>query len=121
MMVNMGVADLSQVFTGHLHYSDLSFQKKYFKANCMIRGSRAPVTWPKLPLLRFTVSLLISIRKLLVRLNASARNSIFCRSRNWKLLERATSNCHVPGPATLLDPALPRAPVAGSANAAALR
>ena len=37
-----------------------------------------------------------------VTLNASARSSNFCVSRNWNVLESAVSNCQVPGPRMLL-------------------
>src|SRR5262249_51476281 len=85
----------------------------------MILGSRAELIWPKILLLMFVVG--FPLRKLLVKLNASARTSIRLVSFNWKALERAASNCHVPGPTIVPAPKLPNVPAAGRANAAGLR
>jgi len=72
----------------------------------MIRGSRAAVIWPKVLLVEFESR--VSMRKLLVRLNASARNSTRCVSLSLKFLDSATSNCHVAGPRMAPWPRLPR-------------
>ena len=94
-------------------------QNKYFKANCMIRGSFAEVTFPKRLLLKSVVGLFML--KLLVTLNASARNSSLFISRIWKALERERSNCHEPSPFMLPEPTFPNVPNPGDANAAELR
>src|ERR1051326_3847267 len=97
----------------------MSDQKTYFKANCMIRGSRAAVIWPKVLLVEFESK--VSMRKLLVRLNASARNSTRWASFTLKFLDSARSNCHVAGPRMAPCPRLPRVPGRGGANAFGLR
>src|SRR5687767_11716005 len=85
----------------------------------MILGSSADVTWPNVLLLRLVVGLFIL--NAFVTLKASARNSILCLSRSWNVLERAISNCQVPGPAMLPAPTFPSVPVAGNANADGFR
>src|SRR6266478_2694072 len=103
-----------------LHRAPLhSSQKKYFKANCRMRGSFAEVTFPKRLLLKSVVGLFML--KLLVTLNASARNSSLFISRIWNVLETERSNCHEPGPFMLPVPAFPNVPNPGDANAAELR
>src|SRR5690349_1195883 len=99
--------------------SHCGYQKRYFRANCMIRGSLAEVTFPNWLLFKSTVGSIML--NLLVRLNASARNSTRCISRIWNVLESDRSNCQKPGPFTLPNPAFPNVPNAGCANAAALR
>ena len=94
-------------------------QNKYFKVNCMIRGSFAEVTFPKRLLLKSVVGLFML--KLLVTLNASARNSSLFISRIWNVLERERSNCHEPGPFMLPMPTFPNVPNVGDANAVELR
>src|SRR5436309_1193379 len=94
-------------------------QNKYFSANCTIRGSLAAMTFPKKLLFRSKMGFIML--KLLKTLNASARNSTFCISRTWNVLERERSNCHNPGPLTLPIPLLPHVPNAGCANAAELK
>src|SRR5262245_17759569 len=96
-----------------------SDQKIYFKANCIILGSRAAVIWPKVLLVELESK--VSIRKLLVTLNASARNSTRWVSLTLKLLDNAKSNCHVAGPRMAPRPRLPRVPGRGGANAFGLR
>ena len=99
--------------------SDSWLQKKYFKANCMILGSLADVTLPKSPLSKVVFGLFMT--KLFVTLKASARNSSLRDSRNWKVLERAASHCHVPGPGMLYGRRFPSVPSAGCPNAEGLR
>ena len=62
----------------HPTFPPATAQKKYFNANCMIRGSCADVTFPNVLLLSEVVGLVI--RNPFVTLNASARNSTFCIS-----------------------------------------
>src|SRR5262250_2126358 len=84
------------------HRPRLQRQNTYFKANCIMRGSFAGevevgITWPKVLLRTVTGSF---IRKLLVTLKASARNSTLWLSRIFTVRESARSNCHAPGPTT---------------------
>src|SRR5437667_5435850 len=85
----------------------------------MILGSRAVVIWPKVLLFRATVGL--PLRKLFVRLNASARTSTLFVSLTWKVLDKAASNCQVVGPRTDPTPTLPKLPGAGFLNAAGFK
>src|SRR5262245_48632944 len=97
----------------------LERQNAYFSANCRILGSSALRILPKLDDLRY-----VSIapgRKLLVTLNASARNSILCVSRKRNTRARAISNCHDVGSESVARPRFPRVPKAGIANAAGFR
>src|SRR5262249_38682963 len=84
----------------------------------MILGSCPERIKPKLALLRASVGL--PRRTLLVRLNASPRASSVLPSRILKVLDRAVSIAHEPGPGTLERPRLPKVPFAGWLNAAGL-
>jgi len=59
--------------------------------------------------------------KLFVRLNASARISSECRSRMWKIRERAMSISQNVGATTLFQPRLPKLPSAGRAKELTLK
>src|SRR5207237_7268882 len=99
----------------------------------MMRGSETPETvllkpavpklaaliWPKVFTLKFVVGL--GSRVLLVRLNASARNSSRFASPTFMVLVSAALSVHHPGPWILGPPIFPSVPDAGTANAAGLR
>src|SRR5881396_387569 len=89
----------------------------------MIRGSWAVRIWPNCGLFRIVVTRGIPgapARKLLVRLNASARTSTVLRSVTRKMRDSAISISQNPGPGMLERPELPSVPRADCANAAGL-
>src|SRR5438093_5361521 len=89
----------------------------------MILGSWAVRICPNCGLFRAVVTRGIPgppARKLLVRLNASARTSTVLPSLTRKMRDNAMSIYQNPGPGMLERPELPSVPRAGCANAAGL-
>src|SRR2546427_2819010 len=93
----------------------LSFQKTYFSANCMIRGSCTLVILPKFTLFKLVFGLLG--RTALGTLKASARSSICCFSLTLKARDREASRLQVPNPRTDKGVMFPYEPSALAANA----
>src|SRR5258708_22630470 len=89
-----------------------------FSANCMILGSRVPVTWPKLDV----PSVVPTVLKLvwLNTLKASARNWKCVPSVTAMFFIKPTSHLEKPGPRTVPRPAFPGRPLGAAANAAVL-